>query len=143
MASKHADIVDAVVTYLNGLSLSQEFTASREAAPTYLREELDSLTVDVLLGAVTRKRLTRGGLFDKTFDVEIAVQKTIDVSDTTDFDAMVELCEEIESAICAAGQTMASATLTAVDRDQVADEAAIETGHLFVSTITGTYRFIS
>lgn len=144
MASRHTQIADALVTYLNGLSLSQAFTSQRVKVPTFALEETRSLRVDIILGKAESKFVTRGYKADRTYDIEIVVQDALDLKSntvTTDADGLVELCEEIEAAL--AGQQISGATLTAVSRESVFDNTVAEISHHFVCVITATYREIA
>lgn len=138
MTARHKDIADAVVGHLNGLTLSQAFTAARAAIPVWMLEAVRTLTVDVLIGRYEQTLQNRGGLFDRRYTVDIVVQDALDVADTTDLDAAILLCEEIQDSLT--GQTMSNARLMTVDREQTYDTELAEAAGQFVAVISATFR---
>ncbi len=77
MSAAIVDIADAVVTALNGASLSQSFTAERAYVPVHELRDLFDLRVSVVMSGVTGTLMDRAGRNDYANVVDIGVQKAI------------------------------------------------------------------
>lgn len=144
MASRHAEIADAITTYLDGLTLSQAFTPQRVKVPTFALEQSRDLRVEVLLGRKSRTLLTRGMKFSRTYDVIVIVQAGLDMSDnsdTADSDGLDELSEEIATAL--ESQAMDGASPVIIAAETPFDEELADQSHQYLTTITVTYREIT
>lgn len=71
------DIADAVVTRLNGATLSQLFTAQRHYVPIHELKELVDLAVSVVPRTLDLALLTRGGTNLYSHVIDIGIQRTI------------------------------------------------------------------
>ena len=97
MPAKVVNVCNAIVSYLNGLTLSQSFTAIRVNRWYDQLETSNGLQVVVLPVEKTLEPIDRGSM-QRTFQVAVVIQKNF-VAALNDEDAMLLLCEEIEDAL--------------------------------------------
>lgn len=131
------DIADAVVTTLNGASLSQAFTAERGYLVPRDLTDLDGLKVTVI--PVSLLQFARDLGPRQTFDwgVGIIVQQRVALAGV---DALMILVQEIISLF--ATQTLGNLRSRAigVENQPIYDPAMLDTHGLFQSQIIVTFR---
>ena len=99
MPAKVVTLCGDLVTYLNGLTLSQAFTAARSNFGIFDVADSDSYLVTVVPEETETVSGTRSAL-DRTFRVNVIVSKRLTSGDDlADTDAAILLMEEIEDAI--------------------------------------------
>jgi len=92
--SMATDLGDAIVADLNGASFSQSFTAARRWLARWKVEELATLHVTVLPASALYETLSRSQ-DEEQHEIDIAIQKHIEVADNAQIDAMIALMEEL------------------------------------------------
>jgi hypothetical protein len=99
MGAKIADLRDAVVTFINGESYSQSFTATAANIPTLELESTNDVVVTVFPGEFQVDIESRN-TWQYQYTVHIAIQKTITAADRmAEEDTMLLLAEEIEDSL--------------------------------------------
>jgi len=143
MGAEHVDLADAVKTFLNGESYSQEFTATRRYTPITSAQDLADLTVTVYPGTRRSVVLTRGTR-QKFHTVHVAVQQklahTSEANAKTEADALVLLMEEIGDSL--EGQTQDSKHFRTINENQhspLFNSEALREAGVFSSVITLEY----
>jgi hypothetical protein len=146
MSSLIADLCDAMVTSLNGASLSQTFTAQRLYQVRYTESELSTLRVSVTPGPAQWNTVARD-VDDRQVDVDVAVQKKLPAQyDNDDVDALLVLVEEIVEHFRQAALSAGSINVICMERALVpgADSAVarehLEDHRAFTGVIRTTWR---
>jgi len=106
MASSIIDIVDAVVTALNGHSFSRPFTAKRHYVPTFDLKEMKNLHVTVVPRGVEMTNASRLA-FQSGVQIDIGIQQKFPADpagDSVAIDALMGLVEEVADFIRATGR---------------------------------------
>lgn len=134
MPSVGENLASAVVTYLDGLTLSQPFTPTKKLIPVYERDQLSGLDVSVHAGPVIRQRMTRGGVWQKTYTVGVVIRYAAD-SNAADLETksgeLQLLAEEMMEALGSA--TMQGLPAVEIEQDlpfdlgQVMDNGLLKT----------------
>lgn len=140
MASHAEDLTDAVVSYLNGLSLSQSFTSTKRLFPRRNKADISALTVDVFPISEEWDKLTRGGTYERVYTVAVAVIKPID-NDNTDIGTNLTLAEEIKENL--SNQTLDSKLCIGLDQPELYSYDFVADSGFFVSQINFRFKGIS
>lgn len=99
MSAKIVTVCDALVSYLNGLTLSQAFTAERQNIWVEDMADSDAYRV-VVVPLETETTIESRSASQRRFRVNVIVQKRLlSGNDLADSDACLELMEEIEDAL--------------------------------------------
>lgn len=99
--SRSSELADALVAYLDGLSLSIAFTPTREHWPPNMADESDILYVNVYSGPRGGEQVTRGA-YSRTYVLFVTVMEKVTGTAAemkTRADALDSLMEEIELAV--------------------------------------------
>jgi len=139
--SRHTDIADALIAMLNAATFSKTFTAARAVAPRYLLEQIQTLTVDVVLTARTVQLVTRGGHRVREYELAIAIQDKLGTGSAAaaTLAALDALADEIETALVGT-PNMSTARLTALATTNPFDPDLAATLHQFATIITAHYK---
>lgn len=145
MPAAIVSIADAVVTALTAGTFSQSFTPTRVAVPSVKLSDIGTLKVHIRGARERVTLLTRGGVKDVDYDIDIAIRKKItNTATTTEHDALVALTEEIADFFFTNGLTGRSERLMDVSTDEngnllwVVDD--VENHRAFVSVLTLTFK---
>lgn len=132
------DITTGLVSTLNGLSLSQSFTATRIAAfPSVNLEDLSSLEVMVWPTSESTELESRSSnQYD--YMVNIGIRKRVDPDSVSDINGMLQLLEEIKDGIQFATQN--GATWIRTDNSPLFDPDTLLERREFLSSIEVNYR---
>jgi len=87
-------LADSVVADLNAATLSQTFTAVRKYRPPKSLEDVKSLTVLVVPGAVEQEFVSRNSQVE-TYRVDVAVAKKLDVPSTAGTNTIESLSDPL------------------------------------------------
>ncbi len=143
MPSVAESLVDAVITHLDGLTLSMAFTPAKLLVPVYERDDLedDELEVTAHAGPIARQRLTRGGTWIKTYSVGVVIRYASDdppeILETKAAELQL-LAEEIMDAMGSA--SMLGMPLVEIEQDVPFDLGQVQDGGLLRSEITLRYK---
>lgn len=143
MPSVAESLVDAVITHLDGLTLSKAFTPSKLLVPVYDRDDLedDELEVTAHAGPITRQRLTRGGTWIKTYSVGLVIRyASDDAPDVLETKAgeLQLLAEEIMDAM--GSVSILGMPLVEIEQDVPFDLGQVQDNGLMKSDITLRYK---
>ena len=131
------DIADGLVTSLNGLSLSQSFTAKRVALPRFTLEGLTGLDVSVW-AASEEISLASRAVKQHDYTVIVGVRKPVDPDSTTDLDSMLNLVEELKDGVDFTGQS--GATWVRTDHSPLFDPDVLQERREFLTSLEVNYR---
>ena len=133
------DIANAVVSQLNGASLSQPLSAERHYQPRFDLEEMTDLHVSVVPRSLSSRALDRNRhSFD--YQVDVAIQQKTDVSEG-ELDPLMSLVEEIADHLRNNRLTdHPDARVTGISNDPVYSPEHLEELRQFTSVLTLTYR---
>lgn len=131
------DIADGLVSTLNGLSLSQTFTATRVALPRFALEDLAGLDVTVWAAAeeISLESRSRN---QHDYTVIIGIRKPVDPDSTSDLDGMLDLVEEIKDGIGFSGES--GATWIRTDHSPLFDPDVLQERREFLTSLEVNYR---
>jgi len=136
-----ADIADAVVAALNGQAFTLAFTAERRLLPVFdLAEAGDEVRVTVVPRSVT---VAGGTRTENVFDVavDVGVQRRINVEDTAQGDALLDLVEQIGDALRLKRLPgYPEAAWLSLEHEPVLAAEHLERLRVFTSVLTVTYR---
>lgn len=143
MPSVAESLVDAVITHLDGLTLSMAFTPAKLLVPVYARDDLDAdeLEVTAHAGPILRQRLTRGGIWIKTYSVGLVIRYASDDPKAdleTKAGELQLLAEEIMDAM--GSVSMAGMPLVEIEQDVPFDLGHVQDNGLMKSEITLRYK---
>jgi len=141
MPSVGENLASAVVTYLDGLTLSQSFTPTKQLVPVFERDQLSGLEVTVHAGPVQRQRMTRGGVWQKTYAVGVVIRYAADSNPAgleTKAGELQLLAEEIMEALGSA--TMAGLPAVEIEQDLPFDLGQVMDNGLLKTEIIIRYR---
>jgi hypothetical protein len=134
-------IADALRDLLNGVSFSQQFTATREYAPEYKLEDLATLRVAVVPKAIesnleARDRARGPWQFDVAFHKRVAPGET----QLLELDALMLLVEEVSDWIWTHPLDAVPGTAWLKNaNDPMYDPEKLQTDSVFLSVLTVTY----
>lgn len=136
-------IGDAVVSALNGASLSQSFTATRKYRPPKDLKDIETLTVLVVPGGIGRELAARN-LKSELHRVDVAVMKQVDPSDNDAMDPLVYLVEEITDLFLIADRLSGytSALCVQADNDPAWNPEHLAKHRCFTSVIRLYFRVV-
>jgi len=142
------DIADAVVTELNAppvppaTGFAQTFTAARAYRPQFDLTDLKTLKVTVVPKGIEIINVTRHAN-QNDVSVDIAVQKKVNPTDTTDMDALMTLVEQIADFFRLRRMTaFPTALWTKTDNVPVYSPEHLEQKQVFTSVLTLTFRVV-
>jgi hypothetical protein len=142
------DIADAVVTELNAAPVppatgfAQTFTAARAYRPQFDLPDLKTLKVTVVPKGIEIINVTRHAN-QNDVSVDIAVQKKVNPTDTTDMDALMTLVEQIADFFRLRRMTaFPTALWTKTDNVPVYSPEHLEQKQVFTSVLTLTFRVV-
>lgn len=141
MPSVGENLAIAVVTYLDGLTLSQNFTPSKKLVPVYERDQLSGLEVTVHVGPVQRQRMTRSGTWQKTYTVGVVIRYASDSNPAgleTKAGELQLLAEEIMEAL--GSVTMTGLPSVEIEQDLPFDLGQVMDNGLLKTEIIIRYR---
>lgn len=141
------DITTAIVTALNGASLSLPFTAERHYQPVFELEEMSTLTITVVPRDMSLDKETRATL-RKELAVDVGIMKKLDdiegAAATTEIDGLIALVEEIVDLLSAEAQwQLGGARWIKTENEPIYDPEHLHKFHQFSSLVTLTYRKVS
>ena len=136
------NLADAIVAGLNGHDFSQGFTATREYVPSSDLPALASISVVVVPKAVVIESVTREAeSFD--CDVDIGIQRKMDISSNVMLDAMVDLTEEIVDFLRMSRLAdYPTAGWLSIANEPVFAVEHLDQEHVFTSIVTVKYRIL-
>lgn len=140
------DIADAVVTALNGATLSQSFVAERKYVPVHELDDLAQLRVSVVPATLEGVLIDRAGRNLYTFTIDVAVQKSIGSGAMTDVqinaacDPLMTLSEEIADLFDGKALTSPAARCTDVKNVPIFAPAHLDEKRVFTSVVSLTFK---
>ena len=140
MTARIIEIANDVVTVINGgtFTIPDVFTAERLFIPEFSIEDLKTLRVTVLLSQDPEELLhRRASQIDYT--ISVGVQKKCD-NLTTDFDALVEFCDEINELFRFTKLPTTAVSWVSSERDPIYDPDMATQTNIFTSVINLTFR---
>jgi ribonucleotide monophosphatase NagD (HAD superfamily) len=149
MGADLQDLAEKVKDTLNAAAGASAFvtpfTAARSYRPQYRMEELATLRVTVVGRKSRTELLTREGLQQVDYDIDVAVQKKLVNPDTNiEADALSELLEQIRDWFFTHVVTGREETLVETDTDATAQAdysvAHYRTQGVFFGVVTLTFR---
>ena len=140
MASRIVQIADDVVTVVNGGSytIPDTVTAVRYYVPEYKMEDIKTLKVSVIPND-NPEQLTARNVSQRDFIISVGVQKKT-TNITTDFDALVELVEEINAIFRFGKLPVTNVSWIASEIDPVYDSDHATGMNVFTSVLNLTFR---
>lgn len=131
------DIADGLVSSLNGLTLSQSYTAKRVALPRFALEDLAGLDISVWAAA---EEISLESRSDRRHDymVIVGIRKPIDPDSTTELDAMLDLVEELKDGLDFTAQS--GATWIRTDHSPLFDPDVLQERREFLTSLEINYR---
>ena len=143
MAARERELRDAIVTTLQAASDASEFVFSFDVDALFLPKynlESDVDRVRVNVGVVSRETSTaaRTGWGTKTFTVPITITRKAN-SDTTLWDNLIDLSEDIDDYLRSYGSPLAQCTWVSSSCDPVFDADVADTMAVFRATQIHTY----
>lgn len=136
-----ADIADAVVAALNAQTFTPTFSTERRLLPVFdLAEAGDQARVTVVPRSVA---IAGGTRTENVFDVavDVGVQRRIDVEDTAQGDALLDLVEQIGDALRLKRLPgYPEAAWVSLEHEPVLAAEHLERLRVFTSVLTVTYR---
>ena len=148
MAAPILVIADAVVSTLNGASLSQTFTAARYYVPVQELKDLGTLTVSVVPTAIDSELIARNGMNKEEYLIDIGVQKVIGTGPMTNdqvkaaTDPYMGLMDEIATLFKGTVVVGTSARCVNVKNAPIFVPSMIDEMRLFTSILVLTFRMI-
>lgn len=145
MTAVLTQIADQAAAALNDApaqTFGESFTAARSYLPEYELEQLATLKVTVVPGAVESKPLSREA-DEQTYTAQIGVQKRVDPARAGDMDPLVELVEQIAGYMNRKHLTLAGGAVANFIGYEINPNAAPELlieQRVFMAVITLTYR---
>jgi hypothetical protein len=143
MASRHKELLDAMVTAINaGTYTVGAVTSSRKNKPRFDREDIDALTV--VLAPASEERgpyLSRKKDHLRTLGASVFIAAPADVDVNTDSDSYMELADEIKAELIAADPLLTGLQITGIAHEEPAgaDDYAESLG-LFLTEIVVSYE---
>lgn len=140
MSARIIDIIDAIVSTINGTTWSQTITAVREYAPKWKPSDLSSVVV--VVAPVSRDRAFQARGRDRVdYDIDIGFFKHITgdtASRDAEVDGLVELVDEIETYWMERNITVGTGKLTTIasDTDPVYDAELLRDSGVFGSVLS-------
>lgn len=140
MAAQIIAIADALVDRLNNApGWSQSFTAVRKYLPEYKLEDMATLHVTVVPRATTNENIDRQRN-EYLPQVDVAIQKRVDLSSNTAPDAMMQLVDEFVSVLNESPFTYADGRLIQIDNVPIFVPEHLHEWGQFTSVLTCTFR---
>ena len=139
MAARTVEIVDAMVDYLNGLTLSQTFNAEKKLVVSEDLHEVQSLQVYVIPAPLT-STVTARNYEEEIHQINIAVMR--EANEITELETMLSFKQEIADAIRLKVLTSGSNTYRYAGQNndpQYSNELA-STKALFMSVLQVRYK---
>lgn len=131
------DIADGLVSSLNGLTLTQAFTATRVALPRFALEDLSGLDVTVWAAAEEISLESRSSN-QHDYTIIVGIRKPIDPDSVTDLDSMLDLVEEMKDGLDFTSQSGASWVRT--DHSPLFDPDVLQERREFLTSLEVNYR---
>lgn len=131
------DIADGLVSTLNGLSLSQSFTATRVALPRFALEDLAGLDVTVW-AADEEISLESRSRNQHDYTIMIGIRKPVDPDSTSDLDGMLDLVEEMKDGLDFTGHS--GATWIRTDHSPLFDPDVLQERREFLASLEVNFR---
>lgn len=141
-------IADAVKDVLDGASLSQSFTPTREERPRANLETLGTLKVTVVAVSKVKRRLTRGSQREATYVIDVGVQKKCDVDDPDVTGPLIYLVDEIGDLFLDAGILTGYTTATCLEAEHPEGASAgfapehYDNKRLFTGVVVLTFKVV-
>jgi hypothetical protein len=141
MAGIQEQLVDAVVSYLSGLTLSQSPTVEKKLVPNFERDQLSGFVLSVFAGPHTREKQSRSGVYLKTWSIGIVIRCGADVTQAEQeilAGQFLQLSEEIAAALEA--QEMAGLAPVEIEQDMPFDQSKVSDYATFMAQFTIRYK---
>ncbi len=139
--SRITDLADAVVTAINAASFSLEFTAARLWLPRFDRKDLDTLTISVVPRTTANEIEARPARFDRTCEIDLAVQAAVANAAPATVDPLADLLEELADwALGRALDGPPAATCIGVDETTLSDPNHLMELSLYTGVLRLTFR---
>lgn len=144
--TKITEIAEAVKLQLNTVppgTFSVAFGAVRAFAPVYELAELNQLRVTVVPKAMSRSLVARN-CDDRTYQIDIGIQRRIDVDDPAEVDVYMALTEEIANWLTRRKLDAApDAVWVGLENEPIFAPDHLMQQRVFTSVITLTYRVLT
>ena len=136
------EVAKAVVTELNGASLSQEFTAVRHYWPMVELKDMSALKVFVVARDVSIEAFSRGKT-ESEIEISVVVHQEVDPGDLTTVDGLMLLVQEMAEFFRLRRSTeYASAAWTGTRHAPLVSFDDLEERRLFTSVLVLTFSVV-
>lgn len=138
-------LADAVVTALNGAvdgTFNAEFTAVRAYRPQFNLEGLETLRVSVVPRSLAMEAATRTSL-QRDVQIDVAVQKKVNVDDAAVIDAQMALVEQIAEFFKFKRLPSVGAIWLVTQNAPIYSAEHLEQHRVFTSMLTLTFRIVT
>lgn len=139
MSALVVDIAQALVTAINAASWSQSVTAVLGYMPQRKLQDFDELRVTVVPATHAQELSTRNKT-DDTFEVDIGIQKQIDITDPTEVTTLLDLVDEINESTAIKYAKMAGCSWIGSTNEPIYDPTHLLEQQLFTSVLRLSYR---
>lgn len=137
MPARMVDLIDSMVSHINGVTWSLAFTAQSKLFQRYSVDEIDSLQVELYAGPEQWVKQNRASQQLKTLEVNLVILQRVDSDEDNQIEPLMELAEELKDNLVL--QSFNNFHCVEVEQEQPYDPDLMHTCGLFSATTT--YRF--